>query len=149
MSLTLPLNHRFGVYFFAGGIIPNPIDIHFQKVSGLSMNMEVDTIGEGGQNLYSHRIPKKISYGNLVLERGVPFFSPLGIEFNAAFSLFKFAPSNVLITLFDEDSVPAMSWMFTKAYPVKWSMSDLDAAGGNLVIDTMELAYTRFQLIKL
>jgi phage tail-like protein len=149
MSLSLPLNHRFGVYFFAGGIIPNPIDIYFQKVSGLSMNMEVDTIGEGGQNLYSHRIPKKISYGNLVLERGVPFVSPLGLEFNAAFSLFKFAPSNVLITLFNEDSIPVMSWMFTKAYPVKWSMSDLDASGSSLVIDTMELAYTRFQLIKL
>ncbi len=27
---------RFGVLFFAGGVIPNPLDIRFQKVSGLS-----------------------------------------------------------------------------------------------------------------
>jgi phage tail-like protein len=149
MGFSLPLNHRFGVYFFAGGLIPNPLDIYFQKVSGLSMTMETDSIGDGGQNLYTQKVPKKISYGNLVLERGVPAISPLGIEFNVAFSLFKFSPSNVLITVFDENSVPVMSWMFTKAYPVKWSMSDLDASGNSLVIDTMELAYTRFQLIKL
>lgn len=149
MGFSLPLNHRFGVYFFAGGLVPNPLDIYFQKVSGLSMTMETDSIGEGGQNLYTQKVPKKISYGNLVLERGVPAISPLGIEFNVAFSLFKFAPSNVLITVFDENSIPVMSWMFTKAYPVKWSMSDLDASGNNLIIDTMELAYTRFQLIKL
>ncbi len=144
-----PLTHRFGVFFFAGGIIPNPIDIRFQKVSGLSADISLDTINEGGENLYSHRIPKKISYSNLVLERGMLIGSPLGLEFNAAFTLFKFAPSNVLVTLFSEDSIPLAGWFFTKAYPVKWSTSDLDASANSVVIDKMELAYTRFQVIRL
>lgn len=148
-DFNLPLSHRFGVYFFAGGLVPNPLDIYFQKVSGLSMNMETDSINEGGQNLYTHRIPKRVSYGNLVLERGVAAISPLNIEFNVAFSQFKFLPSDVLITLFSENSVPVMGWMFSKAYPVKWSMSDLDADSNKLIIDSMELAYTRFQVIKL
>jgi len=30
-----PLSHRFGVFFFAGGVIPNPIDFRFQKVSSI------------------------------------------------------------------------------------------------------------------
>lgn len=148
-TTDIPLSHRFGVYFFAGGFIPNPIDIRFQKVSGLSMSMDMDTVNEGGQNLYAHRIPKKISYNNLVLERGMLMGSPIGIEFNVAFSLFRFAPSNILITLFDADGVPEMGWMFLKAYPVKWSTSDLDANASSVLIDTMELAYTRFQVIKL
>ena len=97
LNIDPPLTHRFGVFFFAGGIIPNPIDIRFQKVSGLSADISLDTINEGGENLYSHRIPKKISYSNLVLERGMLIGSPLGLEFNAAFTLFKFAPSNVLV----------------------------------------------------
>ena len=29
----LVLGFRFGVFFFAGGVIPNPLDIRFQKVS--------------------------------------------------------------------------------------------------------------------
>lgn len=149
LNIDPPLTHRFGVFFFAGGVIPNPIDIRFQKVSGLSAEIQTDSINEGGENLYAHRIPKKISYNNLVLERGMVVGSPLNIEFNVAFSLFKFAPSNVLVTLFNEDNVPLAGWFFTKAYPVRWSTSDLDASANSVVIDTMELAYTRFQVIKL
>jgi phage tail-like protein len=85
----------------------------------------------------------------LVLERGMVVGSPLNIEFNTAMSLFKFAPSNVLVTLFGEDKVPLASWLFLKAYPVKWSTSDLKAAEKEIVIDTMELAYTRMQIMRI
>ncbi|WP_299243412.1 phage tail protein [uncultured Aquimarina sp.] len=149
------LSHRFGVFFFAGGVIPNPIDFRFQKVSGLSADIQTDTVNEGGQNLFSHRLPNKVNYNNLVLERGhstslIP--SPLSDEFNIAFSTFKFAPSNVLITIFNDFQgipVPIKALLFMKAYPVKWSISDLDAQSNTVLIDTMELAYTRFQTIQL
>jgi phage tail-like protein len=143
-----PLSHRFGVFFFAGGVIPNPIDIRFQKVSGLSAEVNTTEINEGGQNLYTHRIPSKVNYNNLVLQRGMVIGSPLNIEFNVALSLFKFAPSNVMVTLFNDKSIPLAGWFFTKAYPVKWSVSDFDADANAVVIDTMELAYTRFQIIR-
>ena len=146
---TLPLNHRFGVYFFAGKVVPNPIDIRFQKVSGLTMTMDTTPVGEGGQNLYQQRVPQKVSYSNLVLERGLMVASPLNLEFNVTFSMFAFLPSNVLVTLFNEDAMPIMGWLFTDAYPVKWSMSDLDANAATIMIDSMELAYSRFQVIKL
>jgi phage tail-like protein len=143
-----PLSFRFGVFFFAGGVVPNPIDFRFQKVSGLSAEISTDSINEGGQNLYAHRIPTKVNYNNLVLERGMAIGSPLNLEFNAALSLFKFAPSNVLVTLFSENSIPLAGWLFLKAYPVKWSVSDFDAMGSEVVIDSMELSYTRFQIIR-
>lgn len=143
-----PLSHRFGVFFFAGGVIPNPIDIRFQKVSGLSAEVNTTEINEGGQNLYTHRIPAKVNYNNLVLQRGMVIGSPLNMEFNVALSLFKFAPSNVMVTLFNDKSIPLAGWFFTKAYPVKWSVSDFDADANAVVIDTMELAYTRFQIIR-
>jgi phage tail-like protein len=145
----LILGFRFGVFFFAGGLIPNPLDIRFQKVSGLSTTVETIKVTEGGQNLYTHRLPKRIDYGNLVLERGMVVGSILNLEFNAAMSLFKFYPSNVIVTLFDENKVPVSSWLFIKAYPVKWATSDLDATQKAVVIDTMELAYTRMQILRI
>jgi phage tail-like protein len=138
---------RFGVFFFAGGIIPNPLDIRFQKVSGLSAEVETESVREGGQNLYTQRLPVGVKYNNLVLERGMVVGSPLNLEFNAAMSLFKFAASNVLVTLLSEKKAPLAAWLFMKAYPVKWSTSDLDAEP-RLVIDTMELAYTRMQIVR-
>jgi len=37
----IPLSFRFGVFFFVGGLIPNPIDIRFQKVSGLGATVSL------------------------------------------------------------------------------------------------------------
>ncbi len=145
----LLLGFRFGVFFFAGGVIPNPLDIRFQKVKGLSAEIKTTTVKEGGQNLYTHRLPDKVDYGNLVLERGMVVGSPLNIEFNVAMSLFKFASSNVLVTLFNDNKIPVGAWLFIKAYPVKWSTSDLDATEKSVVIDTMELAYTRMQMLRI
>src|SRR5215831_10883233 len=121
------IGRRFGVMFFAGGVLPNPLDIRFQKVSGLSAEVETDPLSEGGQNLYTQKLPKSVRYNNLVLERGMVVGSPLNLEFNAAMSLFKFATSNVLVTLLGEDKLPLAAWLFMKAYPVKWSTSDLNS----------------------
>lgn len=140
---------RFGVLFLVGGVVPNPLDIRFQKVSGLSVEVETESLTEGGQNIYTQQLPTGISHGNLVLERGMVIGSPLNIEFNAVMSLFKFAPSNVLVILFSEEADPLAAWLFMKAYPVKWSTSDLDAQEPDLVIDTMELAYTRMQIMRI
>src|SRR5271165_4984023 len=143
------LGFRFGVLFIVGGVIPNPLDIRFQKVSGLSAEVTTTTVEEGGQNLYIHRLPKRVSYNNLVLERGMVVGSPLNIEFNAAMSLFKFTPSSVLVFLMDADKVPVAGWTFFNAYPVSWATSDLDAQQKAVVIDTLELAYNRMQIVRI
>jgi phage tail-like protein len=160
MSLPIPplnldpqigpaLGFRFAVFFFAGGAVPNPIDIRFQRVSGLSATIDTTTVVEGGQNLYTHRLPTRVGYANLVLERGFVVGSPLNLEFNAAMSLFKFAPSNVIVTLLNERHLPLAAWLFIKAYPVRWATADLDANDERLLIDTLELAYTRMQALRI
>jgi phage tail-like protein len=144
-----PLGFRFSVLFLALGVIPNPLDILFQKVSGLGATVETYPVSEGGQNLYTQLLPKKIQYTNLVLERGMVVGSPLVIEFNAAMSQFNFKPSNVLVSLLDHTRIPIASWLCMKAYPVKWSVSDLDANANAVVVEHMELAYQRMQAIRL
>ena len=66
----LILGFRFGVSFFVGGVLPNPLDIRFAKVSGLSAEVKTTTVIEGGENRYTHRLPDRVDYGNLVLEAG-------------------------------------------------------------------------------
>jgi phage tail-like protein len=144
-----PLAFRYSVFFFMGGVVPNPLDIRFSKVSGLNSHIETHSLNEGGQNLYTHRLPKRIQYDNLVLERGMAIGSLLVAEFNATMSLFKFNPSNVLVTLLDETGSPISGWLFMTAYPVKWTVSDLNAEQNQVVVETMELAYQRMQAIRL
>lgn len=144
-----PLGFRFAVLFFAGGAVPNPIDIMFQSVSGLGSRVETTPLEEGGQNLYTQSLPNKITHDNLVLKRGMVTGSPLGIEFNAAMSLFTFSPSNVLITLMDHTRIPISAWLFIKAYPVNWSVSDLNAESNEVVVEHMELTYQRMQVMRI
>jgi len=144
-----PLSHRFAVFFLIGGAVPNPLDVRFQRVGGLSAKVETKTLAEGGQNLYSHKLPSRVGYETLTLERGFVVGSLLNVEFNAAMSLFKFAPSNVIVTLLSEIGVPLAAWMFIKAFPVRWSTADLYASADKLLIDTLELAYTRMQAMRI
>lgn len=144
-----PLGFRFGVFFFAGGVVPNPLDFRFRKVSGIGSSVATRTLNEGGQNIYSHKLPERIQYDNLVLERGLAIGSPLVNELNATMSLFRFSPCNVLVSLLDEAAVPISSWLFMTAYPVKWTISSLDADSNSVLIETMELAYQRMQSIRI
>lgn len=144
-----PAGYHFLVVFLAAGVLPNPLDIRFQKVSGISVEIETTEIREGGENIFVHRLPMQAKYNNLVLERGMVVGSPLNVEFNAAMTLFQFVPGNVLVVVLNKDSVPVAGWNFQRAYPVKWSVSDLDATQNGIVVDTMELAYTRFQSVRI
>lgn len=144
-----PVGYHFAVVFFVGGIIPNPLDIRFKKVSGLSSTIDTTTITEGGQNLFKHRLPDRVSYNNLTLERGMIMGSPVSVEFNVAMSTLQVKPGNVLVALLDDAGIPTSAWLFIKTFPVKWSVSDLDADQNSIVIETMELAYTRFQVLRI
>ena len=142
------LGMRFAVVFLAGGAVPNPLDILFQKVSGLSVEIETQALSEGGNNTGALSLPRGVKHGNLLLERGMVVGSLLNLEFNATLSLFKFATSNVLVTLLGGNKAPLAAWLFIKAYPVKWATSDLSAGEPALVIDTLELAYSRMQILR-
>jgi phage tail-like protein len=135
--------------FFTGGLVPNPLDLRFQRVGGLGATIQTVKRREGGERLYTHRLPDIVEYENLVLERGFAIGSPLNIEFNVAFSQMKFLPSNVMVTLLSEEAVPLAGWMFVRAFPVRWATSDLDARRDEIAIDTLELAYARMQPVRI
>ena len=144
------LGFRFGVFFIPiNHAFPHLTDFRFKRVAGIKSEITLETVEEGGENLFSHRLPKKVQYDNLVLERGMPVFSTLGIDFNNTMSRFKFSRFNVLVSLLNEGGVPQSSWMFVNAYPASWSISDLDAANNEIGVETMELAYQRMQTIRL
>jgi len=143
------LGFRFSVFFFMAGDKPNSLDIRFSKVSGIIARIDTQPLNEGGQNLFSHRLPTRPQYDNLILERSMMIDSKLAEEFDNTMSLFKFKPSNVLVTLLNETGSPLNGWLFSTAYPVKWAFSDLNAEQNQVVIETMELAYQRMKPVKL
>lgn len=144
-----PVGFYFMVTFLIAGVVPNLKDIRFQRVSGMTSTIETTEVREGGENLFIHRLPTRVTYDNLVLERGMVIGSVLNVEFNVAMSALRFEPGNVLVMLLNAKETPIAAWLFQGTYPLKWSVSDLDANQNAVVIDTMELAYTRFQSLRI
>lgn len=144
LGLPLISGHRFIVTFFVGGRVPNPLDIRFQKVSGLGVSYPVESKAEGGKNETTCKQLKAVEYKNLVLERGMVVGSALNILNNQ----FNQVPSNVLVALLASNGIPIGAWQFYRALPVSWSTSDLDAQEPGLLIDTMELAYSHMRILR-
>ncbi|WP_350307148.1 phage tail protein [Photorhabdus viridis] len=135
------VSHRFMATFFFGGIIPSPVDIYFQQISGLSRELNVSTYREGGDNSSNLYLPENIQHGSLVLQRGVMAISPLTLNFNQVLSGISSSYLNVVVMLMNHLSLPVCSWVISKALPVKWSTSDLDANSNSILLNTLELRY--------
>lgn len=138
----IPVGFHFRVEFGAGG---EANDNSFQEVAGLSAEMTVEELREGGQNRFVHKLPNGAKYGNLVLKRGFLTDSQVGAWCRDAIENFIFEPKDVRVILLNEQHQPLVSWSFVRAWPVKWSISDFKAQDNALVIESLELAYRLFR----
>ncbi len=143
-----PAGFHFRVEFLDLDVNEN--DMRFQEVSGLSAELGVEDFQEGGENRFIHRLPARTKYSNLILKRGLLTDSKLIDWCVNAIENFEFKPCTVNVTLLNENHEPLSETLsFTKAWPVKWAVSDFKAQENAIVIETLELAYNYFSRIKL
>lgn len=141
------LGFRFAVDFDGGdpAIGPSAADLQFLEVSGLAAELETVTLVEGGENRFAHRLPGRVKHGNLVLKRGHVADSALARWVEDAAQGVGVNPVDVTVKLLDEQHAVLEQWTFVRAWPVKWSLSSFDATKNAYVVDTLELAYQRFE----
>jgi len=121
-------------------------EFEFQSVSGLSVELEVEQIAEGGENRFKHKLPVRSKYPNLILKRGTKVNSELISWCRNAFDNLIIIPKDIVISLLNEEHEPLITWNIVHAYPVKWTTSDFNAEESKIVIETIELAYNYFNI---
>ncbi len=143
-----PVGFHFRVEFDLDGL--TDADTRFQEVSGLAAELGIEEVVEGGENRFSHRLPTRAKYSNLILKRGLLTDSQLIQWCRDAIEHFEFAPTTVNVTLLNELHKPVSETLsFIRAWPVKWSVSDFKAQENAIVVETLELAYNYFARIGL
>ncbi|NQY05982.1 MAG: phage tail protein [Flavobacteriaceae bacterium] len=125
----------------------NSNDNQFQSVSGLSVDLETEEIAEGGENRFKYKIPVRTKYPNLVLKRGMLVDSGVIEWVRNAVEDFDILPVDIRVTLLDEKHESLQTWNVVHAYPVKWSVADLNAEENKIVIETIELTYHYFKIL--
>jgi len=139
-----PVGFHFRVDF--GLLSSDSPDIRFQSVSGINASVpNSETYAEGGENRFTHRLPVRASYENLVLKRGMLIGSALIAWFKDAIENFKFKPQMITVTLLNSSHVPLEQWVFHNAWPTKWNIDGFDAEKGAIVIETVEFSYQYFE----
>lgn len=123
-------------------------DAAFQEVSGISKELSVEEVVSGGENRFKYRLPTSSSSKNLILKRAlVPGGSQL-VNWCAKCIgeglANKIETNTISVSLLDAGGDVLVMWTFYKAYPVKYSVSDLKSQENALVFESIELAYTYF-----
>lgn len=119
----------------------------FKEVSGLSVELETETIQEGGLNEYDYKVPKQIKHGNLILKRALLPLSNsletwicncLGNDFSQSI-----VPKNISVKLLNEEGNALRSWVCSNAYPVKWEIDNFDSEKNGIIIESVEFTYLK------
>lgn len=124
-------------------------DVGFQSVEGLEVETEKEYYREGGENRFVHVLPGKKNYSPLILKRGIvePKNSGLTQWLQRSFKNSVLEPlDSVRILLLNENHEPLLYWTLFHVWPVRWTTGKLDAEKGQVLIETLELNYNRFEL---
>ena len=148
-----PCGFYFKVEFVGVDGMDSDTEQRFQEVSGLSVEIEIDELREGGENRFTYKLPKRARYPNLVLKRGLLKGTKILKWINDCMTGYFLAtpvpvflkPADILITLMDEAGGEAAVWNVVQAYPLKMSTSDFKASDNSIVVETIELAYQYFE----
>jgi len=111
----------------------------FARVKGLVRETKVDARPEGGVNDFEHRLATRTTYGNLILERGIADFEMWDWHDEIVNGAIR--RRTITVVLFDTHGDEAYRWIVEDAFPVKWTGTDLDAAGSQVMFESVEWAH--------
>ena len=138
-----PLGFYYKVEF---SVSKNKNDVRFQSASGLSVEYDMEEYKEGGENRFTHKLPVRTKFSDLVLKRGMLTDSEVIKWFLDAFRDREFKPTDITVILMNEKSEHLRTWKVAHAIPKKWLISDLNANESAVVIETLELSYRYFTI---
>lgn len=142
--------------FLKTGSIDDSILGAFSEVSGLEASMEHKVLRQGGVNYGARMLAGPVSFGTVVLKRGVARSQTLwrwwsmfaGADKVSDGRPVKANRSDVMIGLIAQDGDAkkahrsvAMGWKLRNAMPVKFRVADLNAKGTDVAIEELHLVH--------
>lgn len=122
-----------------------PNDIQFQEVTGLTVSTTFEAWPEGGENRFSHQLPNKLQYEPLVLKRGKFLGSGILQWARQALENFEYKPTNLMVSLLNNDHIPLYNWYVVNAIPQKLEIGGFNAMTNEIVVESLTLNYQYFK----
>jgi phage tail-like protein len=113
----------------------------FKSVSGLRYETEIVPVRAGGVNDTTFNLVGATKWSPLVLKQGFTNSSKLLAWRQEWLTGAKMTRVDGSIIQLDTAMKPMATWKFTRGWPSKWEMSELDASKSELAIETLEIAH--------
>jgi len=123
----------------------------FTEVSGLSVDVQVESLEEGGENQFVHKLPGRMNWPNITLKRGViqadNLFAWLKDSSGEGYAKKgKLERRSAAITLLALDGSRLRAWNLADAFAVKWTGPSFAASASNgAATEELEIAHHGFQ----
>ncbi|MCR4745457.1 MAG: phage tail protein [Lachnospiraceae bacterium] len=152
MSDKLFTASRFQVSMSGSGYIkdgePVPVDASFAECSGIKVINHIVRVRSGSDERgVQGVIPSIVEYGNLTLSRGASDSYRFLDWVFACMPTFEKGPAKperktIQITVLDDKQKPGIVWRLYGAYPVSYSLGAMNAQGNNVLLESIEFAYS-------
>lgn len=117
-------------------------DLAFQEISGLDAESKVIEYRHGNSPQFSTiKMPGMLSSGNVTLKKGVFVKDNRFWDWFNSIKMNTIKRETVVIKLLDEAGAPTMTWTLNNAFPTKISGVDLKSEGGEVAVETLEIAH--------
>ena len=116
----------------------------FRTATGLDSKQEVIEYRLGGDDAV-RRKPGRITYSNIVLERGFTSDTTLS-EWRQKIEQGEDDRRSGSVVMLDKDDTEAMRWNFYRAWPIAWEAPGLTAGANELAVEKLELAVEKVEL---
>lgn len=116
----------------------------FSSCDGLGADVKVETVEEGGQNAFSHKLPGRVSYPNIKVKRLVNAHSAAIGELFSMVNSDPAALRSAAITALAPDGTVIATWELQRVVLVKWTGPKFDVASNKGATETLEFAHHGF-----
>jgi phage tail-like protein len=114
----------------------------FSRCTGLEMSFEMYEYAEGGINDYVHKLPGRLLFPNLVLERGLTDSTAL-LQW---FAQTKTKAQTKEVTLTAKSGSTQRQFTFADAFPVRWIGPTFDSNAAGVGTESLEIAHSGLTL---
>lgn len=127
--------------------VTGPMDAFFKSVSGIKYETESIPVRAGGVNDTTFMLVGATKWSPLVFKKGFTKSSKL-LEWREAWLNGTMTRIGGTITQFDTAFGEKASWTFTRGWPTKWEVAELDASKSELAIETLEITHEGLKSVK-
>ena len=120
-------------------------NVCFSDVSGLNVSSKVIEYRNGADKEYTtFKMPGLKTYGNVTLKRGTMKADNGFYTWISEIKNNTVTRRDIIISLLDEEHKPVVVWNLKNAFPAKYTPGDLSASKGEVLVESLELAYESF-----